>query len=96
MASSHLSSSFRASLKASYLDKWVYQVALVEKNSPANAGDIKAVGSILGSGRSPGGGSGNHPSILGQKIPCAAWWAIVHMVCKESDTTEALSTKAHG
>ena len=29
------------------------------KNPPANAGDIKDVGSIPGSGRSPGGGSGN-------------------------------------
>ena len=29
------------------------------KNPPANAGDIRDVGSILGSGRSPGGGNGN-------------------------------------
>ena len=65
MASSHLSSSFRASLKASYLDKRAYQVALVGNNCPADVGDVKAVGSIPGSGRSPGGGSGYHPSILG-------------------------------
>ena len=32
------------------------QVALVVKNLPANAGDITDVGSIPGSGRSPGGG----------------------------------------
>ena len=32
------------------------QVALVVKNTPANAGDS---GSIPGSGRSPGGGHGN-------------------------------------
>ena len=30
-------------------------MALVVKNSPANAGDLTDVGSILGLGRSPGG-----------------------------------------
>ena len=32
------------------------QVALVVKNLPANAGDIRDAGSIPGLGRSPGGG----------------------------------------
>ena len=35
------------------------QVVLVVKNLPANAGDIKDMGSILGLGRSPGEGNGN-------------------------------------
>ena len=35
------------------------QVALVVKNLTANAGDIRNAGSILGFGRSPGGGHGN-------------------------------------
>ena len=35
------------------------QVTLEVKNPPANAGDTRDSGSILGSGRSPGGGSGN-------------------------------------
>ena len=35
------------------------QVALVVKNPPANAGDIIDMGSIPGSGRSPGGGHSN-------------------------------------
>ena len=35
------------------------QVALVVKNSPANAGGIRNADLILGSGRSPGGGHGN-------------------------------------
>ena len=35
------------------------QVALVVKNLPANAGDIRDMGSIPGSGRSPGGEHGN-------------------------------------
>ena len=35
------------------------QVALVVKNLPVNAGDIRDVESIPGSGRSPGEGNGN-------------------------------------
>ena len=35
------------------------QVALVVKNPPVNAGDLRDTGSISGSGRSPGGGNGN-------------------------------------
>ena len=35
------------------------EVELVVKNPPANAGDVRDVGSIPGSGRSPGGGHGN-------------------------------------
>ena len=35
------------------------QVALVVKNPPANAGEVRPVGSTPGSGRSPGGGHGN-------------------------------------
>ena len=46
--------------------KWAYatEVALVVKNPPANAGDKRDVGSIPGSGRSPGEGNGNHSGIL--------------------------------
>ena len=35
------------------------QVVLVVKNPPAIAGSIRDMGSIPGSGRSPGGGHGN-------------------------------------
>ena len=35
------------------------QVVLVIKNLPANAGDMRNLGSIPGSGRSSGGGHGN-------------------------------------
>ena len=31
----------------------------MEKDPPANAGDVRDAGSIPGSGRSPGGGHGN-------------------------------------
>ena len=36
-----------------------FQVVLVVKNPPANAGDIRDAGLIPGSGRSLGGGHGN-------------------------------------
>ena len=35
------------------------QVALVVKNPPTNAGDVRDMGSIPGSGKSPGEGHGN-------------------------------------
>ena len=36
-----------------------FQVAAVVKNTPANAGDVRDTGSILGFEISPGGGHGN-------------------------------------
>ena len=39
-------------------------VALGVKNPPANAGDIREVGSVPGLGRSPGEGQGTNPSVL--------------------------------
>ena len=38
---------------------WPSLVALVVKNLPANAGDVRDTGLIPGLGRSPGGGHGN-------------------------------------
>ena len=54
------------------------QVALVVKNLPANAEDIRDVGSIPGSGRSSGGGHGNplQYSRLGNLMNRGAWRAI--------------------
>ena len=54
------------------------------KNLPANAGDIKDVGSIPGSGRSPGGGHGNPLQYSGLENPMdrGAWRATVHRVAK--------------
>ena len=46
--------------------KWVSQVALVVKNVPANAGDIRDAGL---SPRSPGGGHGNPLSYSGLENP---------------------------
>ena len=62
----------------------VSQVTLVVKNPPPNARDIKEAGLIPGSGRSPGGGHGNHSSILAWRIPMdrEAWQDTVHRVTK--------------
>ena len=38
---------------------WTSQAALVVKNAPVNAGDVRDTSLIPGSGRSPGGGHGN-------------------------------------
>ena len=64
-------------------------MALVVKNLPANAGDIRDVGLIPVSGRSPGGGLGNplQYSCLENPMDRGAWWAIVHGVTK-SQTPE--------
>jgi len=45
---------------------------------------VKDLGLIPGLGRSPGGGHGNHSSILAWRIPMdtGAWWARVHGVAK--------------
>ena len=40
------------------------QAALVVKNPPANAGDIRDVSLIPGLGRSPGGGNGNPTAVF--------------------------------
>ena len=45
-------------VSVSYPLYWTSQVALVVKNPPANAGDLRDTGSIPGSGRSPGEGNG--------------------------------------
>ena len=45
------------------------EVALVVKNPPANAGDIRDGGSIPGLGRSSGGGHATDSSILAWRIP---------------------------
>ena len=59
-------------------------MALVVKNSPANTGDTRDMGSVPGSGRSPGEGSGNalQYSCLGNPMDRGAWWVRVHGVAK--------------
>ena len=52
------------------------------KKPPANAGDLRGMGSILGLGGSPGGGHGNslQYSCLENPMDRGAWWATVHRV----------------
>ena len=59
-------------------------VALVVKNLPAHAGDIRDTGPILGSGRCPGEGHGNplQCSYLEHPMDRGAWRAIVHRMPK--------------
>ena len=66
------------------------QVVLVVKNPPANAGDVRDSGLILGSGRSTGEGNGNpfQYSCLGNPMDRGTWWATLHRIT-ESERTEA-------
>ena len=61
----------------------------VVKNWPANTGDIRDVGLIPGSGRSPREGDGNplQYSCLENPMERGAWWATIQRVA-ESDMTE--------
>ena len=63
-------------------------MALVVKNAPANAGDVKDMSSIPGSGRSPGGGHSNalQYSCLENPMDRGVWWGL-----KELDVTEVTS-----
>ena len=68
-------------------------MALVVKSPPANAGDIRDVGSIPGSGRSLGEGNGNALwySCLENPMDRGAWWATVQRVAESH--TQQLSTQ---
>ena len=73
------------------------QVALVLKNLPANAGDVRDVVSISGSGRSPGGGHGNplQYSCLENSPGQRTWWATAHSVTQSQTQLKKLSTHTH-
>ena len=60
------------------------QVVLLVENLPANAGVVRDVGSIPGSGRSLKGGNGNpfQHSCLENPMDTGAWRAIVHRAAK--------------
>ena len=46
-------------IRGTVIENRASRVVLVLKNLPANEGDLRNVGSIPGSGRSPGGGHGD-------------------------------------
>ena len=63
---------------------WTSQVVRVVKNPPDNAEDIRDVGSIPGSGRSPGGEHGNpfQYSCLENPMDREVWQATIHRIVK--------------
>ena len=72
------------------------QVALVVKNPPASAEDIRDAGLIPGLVRSSGGGHGNplwYPC-LETPMNRGAWWATGHRVAKSQTQLKGLSTFA--
>ena len=72
-------------------------MVLLVKNSPANAGDVRNMGSIPGSGRSPRGRHGNplQYSCLGNPSDREAWQATVYGVTKSQIRLKQLSTHAY-
>ena len=79
----------KAILTIYFIYLYITQVVLMVKNLPANAGDVRDMGSIPGSGSSPGGGHGNplQYSCLENPTDRGVWGAAVHSVT-ELDTTE--------
>ena len=73
------------------------QVALVIKNLPADAGNVRDVGSVPGLGRSPGGAHGNplQYSCLENPMGRGAFLATVHGVTKSQTQLKWFSTHTH-
>ena len=73
-----------ALFQAFFLYYSLLSVAQVVKHSPANAGAIRDGDSILGLGRSAGGGHNNplQYSCLRNSVDRRAWRATVHRVAK--------------
>ena len=63
---------------------WGFPGGTSGKEPPANAGDMRDIGLIPGSGRSPGGGHGNplQYSYLENPTDRGAWWTTVHRVAQ--------------
>ena len=76
---------------------WASQVELMLKNQPSNARDIRTIGSIPRSGRSPGERHGNplQYSFLENPLKRGAWRATVHSVPKSGTQLKQSSTHAH-
>ena len=70
--------------KNAYTCIWASLVALVVKNLPANAGDVRDTSLAPRLGRSPGGRHATHSNILAWRIPMdrGAWQTTAHGVTK--------------
>ena len=84
-------------LQRNHIFYWASQVAQVVKNTPANVGEVRDSGSILGLGRSPGGGHDNPLQYSCLENPHGQRSLVGYSTrgCKESDTTEWLSIAIH-
>ena len=84
----------RGWLKRGLREIWGEMEAPVVKNPPANAAEIRDAGSILGLGRSSGGGHSNplQYSCLENPMDRGAWWATVHRVIKSWIVLKQVST----
>ena len=73
-------------------------MALLIKNLPANAGDIRDTGLIPGLGRSPGVRHGNllQYSCLKNPMDNGAWQATLHSVAKSQKWLKQLSSSSKG
>ena len=71
-------------------------MALLVKNPPANAGDLRDEGLIPGLGRSPGGGHRNslQSSCLENPMDRGVWWAVIHGVAKSQTWLKQLGMHA--
>ena len=72
-------------------------MALVVKNLPANAGDVRDMGSTPGLERSPEEGHGNplQYSCLENPMDRGAWWAAVHEVAQSRTRLSDLAHSTH-
>ena len=76
---------------------WASQVALMVKNPPAKAGDMRDSISIPGSGKSPREGHSNplRYSCLENPMGRGAWWAAVRRVVMSQTLLKRPSMRAH-
>ena len=78
------------------LSRRASQMALEVKHLPANKGDVREVGLILGSGRFPGGGNGNSLQYFCLENPMdkGPWQTAVHRPTQSRNITEVLNMHA--
>ena len=71
-------------------------MALVVKNPPVSAGNVRDVGSVPGSGGSHGGGHGNplQYSCLENPMDAGAWRAVICRVAESQTRLKQLNTHA--
>ena len=81
------------SLRTTYYALWASEEVIVVKNLPANAGALRDAGSVLGLGRSPGGGPGSplQYSCLENPMDRGAWRGTLHRVTKSPTWLKQLS-----